>query len=216
MYRTFICKSPIIALFLHFVVMCIVLIMTIQAFAQNEDRRARDIKTILEKISGPDPIEGAVATDEALKSEDPILRSLVLEKALQSQDTRIRETGFRYIFENIQEFTVFLSVSDKNTEDINNADKAMGDSSNRGREIINHKTMSCKINQIDKFGNGTGTCNRIGDIKGVVGSGNLTITFPQVPNWDNCTLQFRDFDSGYLNGSLNCSSFSYAAKLILP
>ena len=216
MDRTFIYKFLRIAVFLSCVFMCTVLITTIQAFAKDENSRAQDIETKLEKISGPDPIAGALITDEALKSEDPILRSLVFEKALQSQDTRIREIGYRYIFAKIHEFTIYLSVSNKNIEDINNADKARGDNSNRGRKIVNHKTMSCKINEPDIFGNGTGICNGIGDIKGEIGNGNLTLVFHQVQNWDNCKLQFRDFESGYLNGSLNCSSFSYAAKLVLP
>ena len=182
-------------------------------FAQDEGGRSQDIKSIIDKISSDDPIQGAIAVDEAFKSEDPVLKSIVLEKSLQSKDRRIRNAGFKYISEKVKEFMVETSVSEKDIEDINSGDKKFNRKP-RGNDIIKFKTTRLKIEELDSTGNIKGTSNTFGSFAGSIASGDLTIVFHNY--WGDCGYKFKNFDSGYLNGFLNCSGYSYAAKALLP
>lgn len=176
------------------------------ASADLPQGRSADIKAILEKIGGNDPIERVLAVQEALASEDPFLRSLVVEKALLSDDRRVKATAFGYLIGQQKRFVVEVAVQDKALEDLK--DK---------RTIAVARAMQLTTIDIREYEKGTqqfdGVATGIGKIKGAIAQDGLTM-IPDV--YPECKLQFPGAIPGYLIGSFSCGNNSFVAKSALP
>jgi hypothetical protein len=168
--------------------------------------READIRAILQKVAGQDPIERVLAVQDALSSEDPFLRSLVLEKALESDDRRVKEVAFAYLVGQQKRFVVELAVQEKSLEDIKDSHTT---------NAVHGLTLSTlDITRYDKSTQQfEGNSSTFRGFRGGIAQDGLTFIFGDAPS---CKLQFPGAVPGYLVGALTCGHYSFAAKSALP
>jgi hypothetical protein len=123
---------------------CFILVSS-PAFAQQDQTEESDIEAVLAKITGPDPIQRALATQEALSSSNQILRSTALDTALASQDGEVRETALFYLANVQKQFivTITLPPSDPNNSSSDSSDDKINN------DVLDFSPVTLQLTSID-------------------------------------------------------------------
>lgn len=178
------------------------------ANSQTTHDRADRIKSALNRLESPDPIDRQVAVDECLDDKDPLLRSKCLEKALSIKDSRIRQIAFSYFIKIQNELVIYADVDER----IN----AIGDNQLR-YYLTNMSILHMKISEFDKMTKQfSGDLGMFGRCEGQVTQDGVLITFGVGGHSHTWKIQLKSVSDGYLIGSLGNGQLTFAAKSALP
>jgi len=185
------------------------------ARSQQDPAEGQDIATQLAKITGNDPIQRALATQNALASNSSILRSMALEEALASSDQEVRELGLAYLATTQKQFVVTISSPPQpQTSGDDSVVDAFLKMSPFALEItsMDQNTLNFQYGWDGHFAaGGAGSISRDG----------ITFYIPNytigVSNFNSpCAVTFRSIANGLLTGELSCGTYLFPATTPLP
>jgi hypothetical protein len=187
------------------------------ALSQQDPAEGQDIATQLAKITGNDPIQRALATQNALASNSSILRSMALEEALASSDQEVRELGLTYLATTQKQFVATISSPPQpQTSGDDSVVDAFLRMSPFALEItsVDQKTLNFQYSWDGHFGQGGGGI-------GSISRDGMTFYIPNsrvpVSNfYSPCTFTFRGIANGLLTGELSCGTYLFPATTPLP
>lgn len=200
-------------------VFCLPLVCGSYAFAQQDQTEETDMQATLGKMTGADPIQRALATQEALSSNNQILRSIALDTALASTDGVVKEQGLFYLANSQKQFiiTVTLPPSDPNASDQSDSKTAAFENA-----LMKYSPITIQVSAVDQ---NTMTIQGQANNRDIVGSItrdglNFVISpgYVAVDGSGNfpCLINFRTVTNGLLVGAMTCNNKSYPATTAVP
>ncbi len=189
-------------------------VLTSSVLSADFSGQIEDIKSILAQISSEDPFERVLATKHALESGDNLLLSAGLEKALSSDDRRVRGMAYQYLVTKHKVFYVDVGIEEKDVEECMRKDKKIGARDDRSLHLYKANKLRLEIKDYNETNLNFNGNSNFDDFDGSIASGILLFRFNRY--YAGCELELKQFGDGYLNGSLDCGPYSFAARAALP